>query len=36
MLIPFASLENGDGDVAFFDGRNQSGNPAVAMLILDE
>jgi hypothetical protein len=34
-LIPFASLENGDGDVACFDGRNTTGDPPVIMLILD-
>lgn len=35
-LIPFASLENGDGDAACFDGNDTTGNPAVLMLILDE
>lgn len=35
-LIPFASLENGDGDVACFDGKDITGNPAVYMLILDD
>lgn len=34
-LIPFASLDNGDGDAACFDGTDNSGNPAVVMLILD-
>ncbi len=34
-LVPFASLETGDGDVACFDGGNQSGDPAVLMLVLD-
>jgi len=35
-LVPFASLENGDGDAACFDGNDKSGNPAVIMLVLDE
>ena len=35
-LVPFASLELGDGDVACFDGGDTSGNPAVLMLVLDE
>lgn len=35
-LVPFASLENGDGDAACFDGNDCSGNPAVIMLILDD
>ena len=34
-LISFASLENGDGDAACFDGRDHSGNPRIIMLILD-
>lgn len=35
-LVPFASLETGDGDAACFDGKDVSGNPEVLMLILDE
>ncbi len=35
-LVPFASLENGDGDAACFDGNDCSGNPSVIMLILDD
>ena len=34
-LVPFASLESGDGDVACFDGTDTSGNPAVIMMITD-
>ncbi|WP_415884546.1 SMI1/KNR4 family protein [Neptuniibacter sp. QD34_54] len=34
-LIPFASLELGDGDAACFDGNDKSGNPTVVMLVLD-
>ncbi|WP_220814545.1 SMI1/KNR4 family protein [Pseudomonas paralcaligenes] len=34
-LIPFSSLENGDGDVACFDGSDTSGNPEIIMLVLD-
>jgi hypothetical protein len=34
-LVPFASLETGDGDVACFDGSDSSRNPRVLMLILD-
>ncbi|WP_052691861.1 SMI1/KNR4 family protein [Teredinibacter purpureus] len=34
-LIPFASLELGDGDAACFDGNDVSGDPSVIMLILD-
>lgn len=34
-LIPFASLETGDGDTACFDGRDNSGDPAVIMMITD-
>lgn len=34
-LIPFASLENGDGDAACFDGNDTTGDPAILMLILD-
>ncbi len=34
-LVPFASLELGDGDVACFDGSDTSGNPAVIIAILD-
>jgi len=35
ILIPFASLENGDGDAACFVGRDLSGNPVVKILVLD-
>jgi hypothetical protein len=34
-LVPFATLETGDGDTACFDGNDCSGNPAVFMLVLD-
>ena len=34
-LIPFATLESGDGDTACFDGDNTTGHPAVLMLVLD-
>jgi len=34
-LIPFASLETGDGDVACFNGDDLCGNPEVLMLVLD-
>jgi hypothetical protein len=34
-LVPFASLETGDGDVACFDGRCTDGTPRIVMLILD-
>lgn len=35
-LVPFASFENGDGDVACFDGSSTTVTPKVIMLILDE
>ena len=35
-LVPFATLENGDGDTACFDGNDTAGNPAVLMLVLDD
>lgn len=34
-LVPFASLEGGDGDLACFDGEDSTGDPAVIMLIVD-
>ena len=34
-LVPFASLELGDGDTACFDGADTSADPAVVMLITD-
>lgn len=35
-LVPFAKVDDGRGDIACFDGDDNSGNPAVLMLILDE
>lgn len=35
-LIPFAKVDDGRDDIACFDGDDQSGNPNVLMLILDE
>jgi hypothetical protein len=34
-MIPFASLENGNGDAVCFDANDISDNPAVKALILD-
>lgn len=35
-LVPFAKVDDGRGDIACFDGDDNSGNPAVFMLVLDE
>jgi len=35
-LIPFAQVQNGDGDIACFDGDDRTGNPAVLILITDK
>jgi hypothetical protein len=34
-LVPFAKVDDGRGDIACFDGDDLSGNPRIAMLILD-
>ena len=34
-LVPFASLELGDGDVACFDTSIESANPKIIMMVLD-
>lgn len=34
-LIPFASLELGDGDTACFDASDTSGDPSIIMMITD-
>lgn len=35
-LVPFAKVDDGRGDVACFNGDNESGAPEVFMLVLDE
>lgn len=34
-LVPFAKVDDGRGDIACFDGDDETGNPEVLMLILD-
>jgi hypothetical protein len=35
-LVPFAKVDDGRGDLACFDGGDNSGNPRVLMLVLDD
>ena len=35
-LVPFAKVDDGRGDVACFDGDDNSGEPRVFMLVLDD